>query len=179
MKKNNLKDSILKALNSKEIPLISHEELFSKLKFDRKEIGLAIIELEKANQIAIFKPRTKDDTVKISLTQDGTIFINNTSYYKEYKKEQTNTFYKVADKSIAILGILTGIIFGINSCSTESKNNDLIKMVQKKDSIINYQNGNFEDFNQKFDSINTEIKSLKSTINELNDISKNKGVKTN
>ena len=177
MKKNNLKDSILKALNSKEIPLISHEELFSKLKFDRKEVALAIIELEKVNQIAIFKPQTKDYTVKISLTQDGTILINKTSYYNEYKKTQKNTFYKVADKSIAILGILTGIIFGINSCSSESKNDELIKMVQKKDSIINNQNGSFENFNRKFDSINTEIKNLKSTINELNNISERKGVK--
>jgi hypothetical protein len=168
MKKNNIKDSILKALNSKEIPLIAHEELLSKLEFDRKEVGLAIIELEKANQIAIFKPRTKDDTIKVSLTQDGTIFINNTSYYNEYKETQTNTFYKVADKSIAILGILTGIIFGINSCSSENKNDELIKMVQQKDSIITNQNENFTKFNEKFDSVNSEIKNLKSKIYEMN-----------
>ena len=177
MKKNNLKDSILKALNSKEIPLISQEELFLKLKFERKDVALAIIELEKANQIAIFKPQTKDDTVKISLTQDGIIFINNSSYYNEYKKNQTNTFYKVADKSIAILGILTGIIFGINSCSSENKNDELIKMVQQKDSIISNQNEYFENLNKKFDSVNLEIKSLKSKINNLSNIADTKGNK--
>ncbi|MBO6606654.1 hypothetical protein [Psychroserpens sp.] len=168
MKKKNIKDSILKILNSKEIPLIPHAELLSQLKFDREEIGLAIIELEKKKQIAIFKPQTKDDTLKISLTQDGTIFINNTSYYKEFKKQQTNNYYKTADKAIAILGILTGIIFGINSCSSENKNDQLIEIIKQKDSIINDRNTNLNKFNIKLDSVNFEIKELKLRLDSLN-----------
>jgi len=170
MKKKNIKDDILRALVSEKIPMLSPDELYSKLKYEKAKIDFAILELEKANQLAILKPRTKDDTLKYTLTQDGEIFIRNTNYYEQQKKGKTNNFYKIADKTIAILGILTGIIFGINSCSSENKNDRLIKLVEQKDSIINHKATDFKNLERKIDSVSYEIKKLKNQFNEFNNV---------
>lgn len=167
MKKENIKDDILKALVTKEIPTLSRDELFSQLRYDKSEIDFAIIELEKAKHLSILKPRTKNDTLHYSLTQDGEIFIRNTNYYEQHNKDKTNNYIKIADKAITILGILTGIIFGINSCSTENKNDRLIKLVEEKDSIINIQNRRFFKFERNIDSVNLEIKELKNQMKEI------------
>ncbi len=170
MKKKNIKDDILRALVSEKIPLLPPDELYAKLKYDKSKIDFAILELEKANQIAILKPTYKGDTLKYTLTQDGEIFIRNTNYYEQHRKGKTNSFYKIADKIIAILGILTGIIFGINSCSSENKNDRLIKLVEHKDSIINHKTTNFKKLERKIDSVNYEIKNLKNQFNELKSV---------
>lgn len=166
MKKKNIKDDILKILLSNAIPLLTHPELYSKIKYEKSAIDFAIVELAKSNHLAIIKPHTKSDILSYSLTQDGEIFITNTSYYNEYRKNKINNFYKIADKTIAILGILTGIIFGINSCSTENKNDKLIDLIVKKDSIINNKNLNLVRFNQKLDSIDSEINLLKQKLKD-------------
>lgn len=173
MNKKNIKDDILRALVSEKIPLLPPDELYGKLKYEKSKIDFAILELEKANQIAILKPACKGDTLKYTLTQDGEIFIRNTTYYEQYKKGKTNSFYKIADKAIAILGILTGIIFGINSCSSENKNDRLIKLVEKKDSIINHKTADFNKLERKIDSFNYELKNLKDEFIELKSITTN------
>jgi hypothetical protein len=173
MNKKNIKDDILRALVSEKIPLLPPEELYGKLKYDKSKINFAILELEKANQIAILKPAYKGDSLKYTLTQEGEIFIKNTNYYEQHKKGKTNSFYKIADKTIAILGILTGIIFGINSCSSENKNDRLIKLVEQKDSIINHKTSDFKKIERKIDSFSYEMKNLKNEFRELKSITSN------
>ncbi|WP_299611181.1 hypothetical protein [uncultured Aquimarina sp.] len=168
MKKKNIKDDILRALVSEKIPVLPPEELLAKVNYEKSIFDFAILELEKANQLAILKPRTKDDNLKYTLTQDGEIFIRNTSYYEQHKKGKTNSFYKIADKSIAILGILTGIIFGINSCSSENKNDRLIKLVEQKDSILNQRVTEYKTLELKIDSVSYEMKVLKEKFAKLN-----------
>lgn len=170
MKKKNIKDDILRALVSEKIPLLPPDELYAKLKYDKSKIDFAILELEKSNQIAILKPTHKGDTLKYTLTQEGEIFIRNTNYYEQHRKGKTNSFYKIADKAIAILGILTGIIFGINSCSSENQNDRLIKLVEHEDSIINHKTTDFKKLERKVDSVNYEIKNLKIQFNELKSV---------
>ena len=167
MKKKNIKDDILRALVASEIPALSPDELFAQLEYDKSKIDFAILELEKAKHIAIVLPRTKNDTLLYTLTQDGEIFIRNTNYYEQHNKGKTNNYFKIADKAIALLGILTGIIFGVNSCSAENKNDQLIKLVKEKDSIINIQGRDFIKFENNIDTINLEIKELKKQIIEI------------
>lgn len=167
MKKKNIKDDILRALLESEIPVLSTDQLFSKLEYDQSKINFAILELEKNRHIAIIKPTTKGDNIRYCLTQDGEILIRNTSYYEQYNKDKKNNYFKIADKAIALLGILTGIIFGVNSCSTENKNERLIRLVEKKDSIINIQNNNFINFKHNLDSVNFEVKELEKQIRDI------------
>ena len=166
MKKNNIKDDILRILLASQVPLLTHNDLYSQVKYEKSEIAFAIIELEKSNYLAVVKPRTKDDFLSYSLTQDGEIFIRNSSYYQQNKNNDNNTFYKIADKSITILGILTGVIFGINSCSSENKNDKLIHLISEKDSIINNRNTDLLKFDKKFDSIDIELTILNQRLDK-------------
>lgn len=164
MKKKNVNDSILKYLTDKEVPLAPREELLNEIKFDKDEVEFATLEMERDGNLAIFAPEDKDDSLKYSLTQSGEVFIRNSSYYKEHQKNKQNTFLKIADKAIAILGVLTGIIFGFHSCSTGSTNDVLIKMIGTKDSIILNQDKKLkqmENINSKVDSLTQEIIQIK------------------
>lgn len=165
MKENNIKDKILKYLVHKKIPITSMEELVENIEFGQNEIEFAILEMERDGNLAVFVPKYKGENLKYSLTQNGEILIKNSSYYKEFQKAKQNSFLKIADKAIAILGVLTGIIFGIHSCSTSSTNDNLIKTVGKKDSIIMNQQKSImkiENLNSKVDSLKQEIIQLKS-----------------
>lgn len=171
MKKKNIKDDILRILLSNQVPLLTHNDLYSRVEYEKSEISFAILELEKSNHLAVIKPYTKGELLTYSLTQDGELFIRHTSYYQQNRKSNINTFYKIADKSITILGILTGVIFGINSCSTENKNDKLIYLISKKDSIINNRNTDLLKFNKKFDSIDYELNILNQKLNKQKSVS--------
>jgi hypothetical protein len=165
MKENNVKDRILKYLVSQEVPIAPMEKLLENIKFDENEIEFAILEMERDGNLAVFAPKYKGDSLKYGLTQNGEILIKNSSYYKEFRKSKQNTFFKIADKAIAILGVLTGIIFGIHSCSTSSTNDNLIKIIETKDSIIVNKEKSltqFENLNSKVDSLSKEIIQIKN-----------------
>lgn len=148
----------------KDVPMAPREELLENIKFDKNEIEFAILEMERDGNLSVFAPKYKGDSLKYSLTQNGEILIRNSSYYKEFQKSRQNTFLKIADKAIAILGVLTGIILGIHSCSTSSINDNLVKMIETKDSIIVNQEkslNQMENLNSKVDSLSQEIIQIK------------------
>ncbi|WP_108423941.1 hypothetical protein [Flagellimonas amoyensis] len=163
MKEKNVKDTILRYLVDKEVPIAPRNELLENIKFEQNEIEFAILEMERDGNLAVFPPEYKGDILKYGLTQNGEILIRNSSYYKEFRKTKQSTFLKIADKAIAILGVLTGIIFGIHSCSTSSTNDSLIKMIETKDSIIVNQRKSLN----RIDNFNTKIDSLKKEIDQL------------
>ncbi len=173
MKKKNVKDDLLRMFASLDVPKLTKPEILQKVEYDKGIIDFAILELEKNNYIAILAPSYKGDFIHYLLTQDGEIFITTNSYFKTHQETVRKNLFKFSDKLITILGILTGIIFGVNSCSTKSKNEKLIILVEKKDSIINQKNNDINRFSFQLDNIKNDIIKIKrNNENSENDIKK-------
>lgn len=166
MKRKNVKDEILRHLVSLDVPLVWRTELLEVIDFDNQTVEFGVLELERDKHLVV---GLSDGKLTYQLTQNGEIFIQNTSYYDQYRKSQRSFRLQTADKLIAILGILCGIVFGVHSCSTDSQNDRLLDLIERKDSIIsNFQSNSLSHHKLKItiDSLMTEINEIKAQIPE-------------